>query len=235
MRCWATDASDHVVYQDFVILHNDNWQSVSLPLSGFQIYRGRRPRFDLNIIALNDLIVPRGLDAQEQFEWRHTAMLGWQTQESYDDFGRYQAGRGDFGIANIFTFTARRLKIRIDAVRFKKPLLVNTGIVTASPKVLMPFPEEKGIIIFDQLEQVAFAENEKAQFEKAEYEIETSIRHDILAGDFFFLIDKEIVDKTDDSTDNKIKLVAKSVEYFIKGDGLDGGATRLIKGGRRFV
>ena len=125
--------------------------------------------------------------------------------------------------------------MHIDGLRFKKPLLVNTGLVNDAPKTLLPFPEEKGIIIFDQLEAVAFSQLEKAQFEKAEYEIETAIRHDILAGDFFFLLDSEIVDKTDDSTDNKIKLVARSVEYYIKGDGLDGGATRLIKGARRFV
>ena len=112
---------------------------------------------------------------------------------------------------------------------------MNTGTNTADPKVLMPFPEEKGIIIYDQLEAVGHSENEKAQFEKSEYEIETSIRHDISAGDFFFLLDSEIVDKTDDSTDNKVKLVCRSVEYYIKGDGQDGGATRLIKGGRRFV
>jgi len=235
MRCWMVDKNDHAVFQDFVISHNDNWQSVSLPLSGFQIYRGRRPTWDPGIITVLNLVVPQGLDANEQFEWRHVAMVGWQTQESYDDFGRYQAGRGDFGIANIFTFTTRRLKIRIDAVRFKKPLLVNTGTVTDNPKITMPFPEAKDVIIFDSLEQIAFANNEKNQFEKVNYEIETSLRHDILAGDFFFLLDSEIVDKSDDSTDNKVKLVAKQVEYFIKGDGDSGGATRLIRGSRRFV
>lgn len=235
MRCWMVDQSDHVVYQDYVLTHNDNWQSVSLPLSGFQIYRGRRPRFDLSIIPISDLIPPRGLSANEIFEWRHIAMIGWQTQEAYDDFGRYQAGRGDFGIANLFTVTNRRLKLFIDGLRFKKPLLVNTGLITDNPKVIMPFIEEKGVVIYDQLEAIAYANNEKTQFEKAVYEIETSIQHDILAGDFFFLKDKEIVDKTDDATDNKIKLVARSVEYFVKGDGNDGGATRLIKGARRFV
>jgi len=235
MRHWIPDQSDHMWYQDFVVSHNNNWQSVSLPISGYQIYRGRRPRYDLSIIPVSDIVPPRGLSTEERFEARHIAMMGWQTQEAYDDFGRYQAGRGDFGIANIFTFTNRRLRMFVDAVRFEKPLLVGTGIVTDSPKVLMPFPEEKGVVVYEQLEAIAFSEKEKAQFEKSEYEIETSIRHDIAAGDFFFILDAEIVDKTDDSTDNKIKLVAKSVEYFIKGDGLDGGATRLIKGARRFV
>jgi len=235
MRCWMIDQSDHVVYQDYVISHNDNWQSVSLPLSGFQIYRGRRPRFDISVFPLADLVPPRGLSAQEQFEWRHIAMIGWQTQESYDDFGRYQGGRGDFGIFNIFSTSNRRMKMFIDGLRFKKPLLVNTGLVTDSPKVLMPFPEEKGVIVYDQLEAIAHAENEKAQFEKVEYEIETSIRHDVNAGDFLFLLDAEIVDKQDDSTDNKIKVVCKSAEYYIKGDGESGGATRLLKVGRRFV
>lgn len=235
MRCWAVDQNDHVVYHDFTISHNDNWQSVSLPLSGFQIYRGRRPRFESSIIPINDLIVPKGLDAQEQFEWRHIAMVGWQTQESYDDFGRYQPGRGDYGIANSFTFTSRRLKMYIDGIRFKKPLLVNTGIVTDSPKILMPFPEHKEVVIYDQLEAIAYAEKEKAQFEKTVYEIETTIQHDILAGDFFYLKDSEIIDKTDNSVDNNVKLVANSIDYYIKGDGPDGGATRLIKAGRRFV
>ena len=235
IRCWAIDQSDHVVFQDFVVSHGGNWQSVSLPLSGFQIYRGRRPRFNDSIIPINDLIVPRGLDAQEQFEWRHVAMMGWQTQESYDDFGRYAAGRGDFGIINIFTFTNRRLRMSIDGLRFTKPLLVNTGNITDNPKVVLPFVEEKGVVVYDQLEGIAYGEREKAQFERASYEIETSIRHDISAGDFFYLLDSEIVDKTDNSTDNNILMVALSVEYYIKGDGVDGGATRLIKAARRFT
>jgi hypothetical protein len=234
MRHWLMDASDHVVYQDFVIDHNDNWQSVSLPLNGYQIYRGRRPRFQAAIVV-NDLVVPKGLDAQEQFEWRHIVMEGWQTQESYDDFGRYQAGRGDFGIANIFTFTQRRLKMFIDGLRWRKPLLHGTDFVADSPKFLMPFPEHQEIILYDQLETVSFSELEKAQFEETNYDIETSIKHDINAGDFLFLLDSEIVDKTDDSTDNKIKLVANSIDYFIKGDGQDGGATRVIHASRRFV
>lgn len=235
MRHWMVDRNDHVVYQDYVISHNNNWQSVSLPLGGYQIYRGRKPRFDAGIISVIDMIVPNGLDAAEHFEWRHVTMEGWQTQESYDDFGRYQAGRGDFGIANIFTFTARRLKMYLDAPRFRKPLLVNTGLNATSPKFLMPFPEHPEIIIYDQLESVAYSELEKSQFEKVDYDIETAIRHDILAGDFFFLKDSEIVDKQDGGVDNKIKLVANHIEYFIKGDGLDGGATRLVRGGRRFV
>ena len=234
MRHWMPDASDHMAYQDYVISHNQNWQAVSLPLNGYQVYRGRRPRFQAAIVV-NDLIVPRGLDANEQIEWRHIAMMGWQTQESYDDFGRYQGGRGDFGIANIATFTNRRLKIFIDAVRFRKPLLVGTPQNTVSPKFLMPFPEHQEIVVYDQLEAISFSELEKAQFERVTYDIETSIRHDIRAGEFFFLLDGEIVDKQDDSTDNKIKLVANHIEYFIRGDGEDGGATRLIHAGRRFV
>jgi len=216
MRHWMMDASDHVVFQDFILTHNDNWQSVSLPMNGYQIYRGRRPRFDVSIIPISDLIPPKGLQADEQFEFRHIVLMGWQTQSSYDDFGRYHGGVGIFGLANIFANPDRRIKLFLDGLRFKKPLLVNTGLVTDSPKVMMPFVEEKGIVIFDQLEVVAFSEKEKAQFEKTEYEIETGIRHDILAGDFFFLLDSEIVDKTD-TADNKVKLVAKSVEYYIKG------------------
>lgn len=235
MRCWMADRNDHVVYQDFVVTHNNNWQSVSLPLGGFQIYRGRKPSYDAGIIVVLGLNVPNGLDVNESFEWRHVTMIGWQTQESYDDFGRYQAGLGDFGVANVFTLTSRRMKMYLDGLRFKKPLLVGTDIVTSNPKITMPFLEKKDIIIYDQLSQVCKAENEKNQFEKAMYDIETSLKHDIKAGDFFYLIDPEIVDKQDGGADNKILLVANHIEYFIKGDGDDGGATRLIHGARRFV
>lgn len=232
MRCFLFDRNDNVVYQDFTIMFNNTWQSISLPLSGFQVYRGRRPRYGVGFV--NDLIPPKQLDPQNIFEWRHIKQICWQTQESYDEYGRYQAGRGDFGLVNFQPFLFRRIKLSMDALRFRKPLLVNTGQI--SDRVIEPdFIRREDIVIYDQLKSESFTELEKAQFQHEEYQIDTTGRFDIKFGDYFFLKDNEIIDRTDNG-DNTIKLVAKRIEYSItKPKEGKGGLLRTIRGVRRFV
>ena len=50
IRVALVDSADTVVTQDFTIYFNDTWQSVTLPLQGFEVYRGRQPRYE-NIIT----------------------------------------------------------------------------------------------------------------------------------------------------------------------------------------
>ena len=46
MQCVLIDRNDNVVTQDFTVLFNDNWESISLPLDGFKLYRGRKPIYN---------------------------------------------------------------------------------------------------------------------------------------------------------------------------------------------
>ncbi len=240
MRCWMFDKSDHVVSQDFVLTHNDNWQSVSLPLSGFEIYRGRRPKYDNKIV--NTLVPPKDLSAPDQFEFRHIVQICWGTIDSYDNFGRYDAALGDFGIGLILALTGRRITLSIDGLRFAKPLLVNTltdidgGNVAPTDLIKEGEPLERpDITNYYQLKQDAFAELERARYENKSYDIETTGKFDIDFGDFFLFNDIEIVDMADTAA-KTIKLVAKHIEYSITKpiDGR-GGFLRRIRGSRRFV
>jgi len=218
-----------------VIPFNNNWQSISLPMGGCSIYRGRRPRYDEVVLgfSLNDIVPPKGLEANEQFETRHIKMICWQTQESYDDFGRYHAGRGDFGTLNFFG-NNRRLDMYLDGVRFKKPLLVNTGKAT-DLDIEPDFLQKPEIFLYDQLKSDSFAELEKAEFKVTKYDITSTGRFDIPFANFFFLKDDEIIDETD-TLDNQVKLVNKHTDYSITeiNDG-EGGFKRKLLGSRRFI
>ena len=239
MRCGLIDSSDHVVYQDFTVSHNKNWESVKLPLSGFQIYRGRRPKF-VNSGFMTNALPPKGIPSDEQFEWRHVKGVVIQTQDSYDDFGRYIGGGGNFGITNVQGWTGGvTLDLYIDALRFTKPLLVNSGEVTDKPKGT-EFLQRIDIGNYELLKTDVLSELEKKQFANVQYDVQTTGRFDIDYGDSFFLEDDEIIyiDSTLQSgeTTTKAKLVAKYIEYSItKPDNGEGGFLRRIRGVRRFV
>jgi len=241
MRCYMMDIDDNVVFQDFVIYFNNEWQAVSLPISGFQIYRGRKPR-NLQFL-LNDIVFPKGLDAQEIFEWRHVKQICIQTQDSYDDKGRYSPATGRYAGINEWTtiISGLRLKLEmsIDAVRFTKPLLVNTGQVT-DRDIQQDFLQRQEIGNYDQLKSDAFAELEKNKFQRVQYDVTTTGRFDIGIGNSFLLKDSEII--TDFSpaqvgeAPGIIRLVAKKIEYSItKPVEGKGGFLRSITGIRRFI
>jgi hypothetical protein len=253
MRAWMFDKSDNVVYQDFTVAFNNVYQSVSLPLSGFQIYRGRRPK-DLGF-ALNDIFPPKGILSNEIFEWRHIVGFCVGTLESYDEQGRYTAGTtGDFG-PNIDSLLAlaglpisvltgtptRKVEMWMDGLRFTKPLLyvtdkIDSSVANTPDLVKQPdFLHHPDVGNFDQLQNIAKSEKEKALFINTEYDITTELLTDIKFGDFMLYSDSEIVDETD-TADNTVKLVAKHIEYSItKPIEGAGGALRRIRGSRRFV
>jgi hypothetical protein len=253
MRAWIFDKNDHVAFQDFVIPFNNETTGISLPLNGFQIYRGRRPR-DLGF-ALNDVLPPKGLPNDDQFEFHHIVGFCFGTLEGYDSQGRYSAGLGTdlgpglqnllnlLGVAGIFTGEiARHMTLTIDALRFAKPLLAVTDAVDAAAPIdgitlvkIPEFKQEPGIGNYTQLKNAAKAELQKAHFKKTEYDMQTEIRHNLEFGRFFYFADEEIVDETDNG-DNTVKMVAKHIEYSITKpiDG-KGGALRRIRGSRRFT
>lgn len=253
MRAWLIDRNDHVVFQDFSVPFNNETAAISLPLSGFQLYRGRRPR-DLGF-SLNDVFPPKGLPYDDIFEFHHIVAFCIGTAESYDTEKRYNAGIGGdlgVGIQDLLAFLSvvwswateinRSIEITIDALRFSKPLLAVTDSIDAAAPVngitlvkTPDFLQHPDIGNYEQLKNIAKAELEKSQFKKTEYDITTEIRTDVEMGDYFYFEDDEIVDETDNG-DNVVKLVAKHIEYSITKpiDG-HGGALRRIRGSRRFV
>lgn len=236
MRAFIIDRNDNVASQDFVIAFNNEWQPVNLPISGFQIYRGRRPRFE-DGLTINDMIPPIGRPNINQFEYRHVVMFGIQTQESYDEDGKYRgASDNDFATGTPFweelgsVISSFTVDLWVDAFRFGKPLLVNSGQVTDI--LNQPdFLNKPDIGTYDQLKNDAAAELEKAQFQKKVYQLRTPVAFDISAGDYFYFTDAEIVDEADTAA-NTIKLVARHIDYTLS---KSGGFERVITANKRFT
>ena len=239
MRCFLIDRNDNVVVQDFTVLHNNNWESISLPISGFSIYRGRKPMSKDNFFQ-DYIIPPKEKPLFTQFEWRHVAMMCIVTAESYDDNGRYRGASGnDLGTGSwVFdsqTMTFQQLTITIDALRFAKPLLANSGNSNIDFLNEPDFIQSPDIEIYDALKQNLDAEVQKHKFQNKRYDIATQGEFDVEFGDFFVLKDTEIVDETHNGNQNQIKLVAKHIEYeFSKPNESSGGFERRILGAKRF-
>lgn len=247
MRCTLQDTNDNQVFQDFALNINNHWEPIHLPVSSFETYRARRPLDS----GLQSLIPIKEIEALNIFEWRNIKNIIIQTQDSYDNQGRYDptpftnpnvgkfsnailAG-GDLGID-------RRIELYIDAFRFTKPLLVNTG-VPADRVIERDFLQKPDINDYFQLQSDAFAELEKSTFPKVEYNIVTQGRFDIAFGDSFWFRNPRLIpaefesnDSPDGNNANTIKLVAKRIEYSITNtEGGKGGFLRTITGVRRFV
>lgn len=233
MRCWVIDRNDHVAFQDFVIAFNDNWQSVNLPLSGFQIYRGRKPRsstiFDIGFI-------PFGLDATEIFEWRHVKMICIGTKDSYDENGRYQPAQGVFGTLTGLPIGAnKRIYLSIDAFRFTKPLLAITSPVS-DYLIETQFLQRPNIFNYEQLKSDVASELEKQQHPYDEVNLTTDGVFTTHFGQYYYFNDPYVVTRNDDSVTNRIKLVARHIEYsWTKPLQGMGGVIRKIRGVRRYV
>lgn len=247
MRATIIDIKDNVVTQDFQIKFTDGftWQSINLPLSGFQVYRAHKPRYmELNSIA--DLIAPKEIDVQNIFEWRNIKYVTIQWQDQYDDFGRFNPeGRltelENTDIGNMFGAT---VKLAIDALHWKKPLLVVTQEATSASGNRPDFNIEADtvtkdyIMLYDQLKGDAKSELEIRQFRHKEYDFGTTgeVLFNVREGDSMFLKNSRLVSDSDNSVLFNIKLVAKRIEYAVTKPAAGvGGITRRFKGIKRFT
>ena len=246
-RCTCYDTSDNVVTQDFEVAFNNNWEFQSLPLSGFKIYRARVAKRWVNAIA--NIILPE-LEVLEVFEWKNLKMISIQCQESYDGEGRFDANNGQLN--NIWDLTNpvtaltggayQNTRLSIDNLHFSKQLTATSGKDT-SRNVTPIFMERPYTGNYKQLQSDAKAQLdiEKHRFESMEIETEGECPTNLRFGDSFYLVDTDVVyvptaQRTDAEAENKIKLVAKKIEYTINGtDGGRGGFVRRIVGVKRFA
>jgi len=247
MRCALYDINDNVVVQDFELNYTDgkNWQIVVLPVGGFSDWRAVKPRyFALNNIV--ELLKPKETGAENLFEWRNVKMISIQLQNSYDEFGRYAPeGGDDLTNTTLQSNFGGNISMTIDAFHFKKPLCVSSNDETPQTlRSLEPaFLQEPHIILYDQLLNSVKTQLEIDQFRHQEYDLTTSGTSifDIDFGDSFFLEKDDFVfiplsDRVTGETANKIKLVAKRIEYHLtKPEVGRGGLTRTIRGVKRFT
>lgn len=243
------DTSDNMVKQDFTVPFNNQWLPYKLPISGFQTYRGRKPKQSL----VDTVIPPKEIQMNNQIEWRNIKQIIFQTSTSYDEQGRYgdSADTGNWwanrtilmdGISMPF-IPYRKLDMYIDGLRFTKPLLVTTRNPSeAEPdkNIEAEFLERPQAFDYFSLKGMADAERQKRDFRHVEYEVNTTGKFDIEMGDFFKFEHDRLVPSTPIGSGtnngvNFIKLVAKRIEYSITKpvDG-KGGFLRKILGVRRF-
>jgi len=232
MRCALWDTDDNCVIQDFTIFFNDFWQAVNLPISGFQIFKSREPRYASNVEYF--FMQPKGIDVQNIFIWRNIKCMSIYTLDQYDEYGRYSPMAGRYCSDGELDWR-RRITLTLDALRFQKPLLASTGVLTTD--VIQPdFIEKPEISNYEQLKSDAEAEKQKHLHQRVEFDVTTTGRFDVGFGDYFNLTDEDIIPSNLQTSSDTIKLVAKRIEYSIsKPLNGKGGFLRRIRGVRRFT
>ena len=250
-RAVILDSRDDVAMQDFVINFNGDWsQTINLPLTGFSIYRGRRPLTFLN--AVDDVLFLQELEVLNVFEWKDIQKIALVWLGPYDDEGRY-AAKSEISflfpsiedviaaIVNPFAgiIQAFNVKWSVDAWQFTKP-----GLSLSPPdptRAIMPrFLDNSQIDNKFSLDQSNLANLEITQFRHRQYEVttegfigdrDTGLRF----GDTFILKNAELVNLSDSGT-NTIELVVKQIRYEItKSPHGPGGFLRYLTGVKRFT
>ena len=225
---------DNVVVQDFTIAFDDNWEEIVLPISGFKIYRARASKRWGNIAS--NLIVPE-LEVTEIFEWKNLRLVSIQTQDAYDDEGRFDPLANRYGeiMQNPIEMCVR---LSIDNLHFGKQLLAVSGTDTTR-NIEPKFLERPTTTNYRQLETDVQSQEliEKFRYQAFDIEGEGICDPNLKFGYSFYLKDDKLVNLTDKPTNtpNTIKLVAKKIEYTINGtgDSSSGGFVRKITGVKR--
>ena len=241
-RVFMIDTSDNIVYADFNIEFRNHWEDIWIPISTFKSYRGRIPAYGAK--NLIDMKVPKELNNVNQFEWRNVKFVGIQWQVSYDEFGRYNPLDTIIENGNVVLLGQHigggTIDLYIDGFRFTKPLLVTSG--QDSTRNLEPnFLQRSNISNYWQLKNDVLAQLEIEKFQHMEFNIESSGDDifDINFADSFLLENDQLVyvaSPDSDETTNKIKLVAKRIEYSItKPREGNGGLRRRMNGSKVFT
>lgn len=240
-RAWFIDTKDNVVYQDFVIRFSNNWEDIRLPISGFRIYKGRKPVYGFDA-AIAAFFPPKELEVINIFEWRNIKIFGVQLQSQYDEFGRFNPGAATVNEAsNSVTWSnilGSTRTLQMDGFRFIKPLLVTSGQDTTR-NMEPDFQQLPNITVYDQLINAAKSHLEIEKFKHKEFNIESSGDEifDIPFGDAFYLKNTDLINDDDKvGEDNNILLVNKRAEFSItKPAGGRGGLRRKMNGSKVFT
>ena len=240
LRCCAVDTADNIVAQDFEITHTDGLGiPIDLPVSGFANIKSHRPRWlDFASLDLASFITPKEQDIQNVFEWRNVKFIMIYMLNVYDEFGRYNPeGNLDKLDQTALQIAGGNIKLLIDDFHFVKPLLANSRQATTS-NIEPDFVQHPEIILYDQLKNVAKAEEEKEQHPHKQYDLTTvgNSTFNMKFGDTFYFTNGKIVNDNDNNTSFTVELVAKRLEFSLTKPGSGpGGLRRSIMGIKRFV
>ena len=217
------DALSNKWYQDFTYRFLGDTQQVILPISGFKIYRARNPIAFSTSDVIKNIITPELL-ILEIFETRKIKMITMQWQESYDEAGRYspwsisrtivQAG------ATLFTGGGLHAEGIIDGFGFVKapiaialgdPITPNSDTSIHKRHLMNNVLEYPGVSNVEQLQKIANAELELAQFRKDNFIIRTTGKCDLRVGDIIYFHDVDMIGLPMD----RKKLLVKKINYTV--------------------
>ena len=249
--CFVIDINDNVFRQDFKISFPNHWEEIELPQSGFTNYQGRTPNY-FNRVGGNlpNIVRPKEIEARNVMEWRNVRFVIIQYMDNYDEFGRYSPETNGEApsLASWLTGTllspSRVQKLSIDNFRFVKPLLARAAQIDGSDantpdrNMESEFLNKPEISTYDQLLSEVKSMQELEKFKHKEFALTTTgtSTFDIKFADSFYYNNSKLVQDSDDSLTNTIKLVAKRIEYSItKPASGAGGLRRRIVGIKRFT
>ena len=106
---------------------------ISLDIGGFTLYKGRKP---LKAAAWSNVVPLKELEYIDIFESRNLRMMCICTKDSYDSYDRYAPQNNMFGGDSRAPGISRSLELSIDALRFTKPLLAITPVVSSSSETV---------------------------------------------------------------------------------------------------
>ena len=245
MQVFLIDGDDHVIVQDFNIEFNNTWQSISLPIGGFSLYKGRKPLRSTSTSWLF-VVPPKDLEYIDVFNHRDVRMMCINTKDSYDSYSRYKPQGERFGGISKQPSLSKSIQLSIDGLRFNKPLFALTSVVSSGTETVKQadFLQRPNIFVYDQLEGDTIAELYKQKFPYEEYQLTTEADFETKYGTYFYARDDfinhtDIVDangnRSDSGPANTVVLVAKHIEYSLTKPMKNiGGLIRKVRGVRRF-
>ena len=199
-RVTMYDTEDNVWTADFVYRFLGDTQQVILPISAFRIYRARNPAA-LNVDDLIQNILTPDLKILEIFETRKIKMITLQWQASYDSVGRYSPANANRYFINLGgTLVGRKPRFVgwFDAVGFIKAPIAQAKRKTDDIKrhIMPDIKDYPHVSSQSQLEKIANAERDLAEFRFDDYVLKTTGKCDLRSGDAVYVHDDDIIQET---------------------------------------
>ena len=229
-RVTMYDTEDNVWVADFVYRFLGDTQQVNIPISAFRIYRARNPVAISVDDAIHNVLNPE-LKVLEIFETRKIKMITLQWQASYDPMGRYSPANANRYLLNLGSSLIGQHPKFVgwhDAFGFIKAPISQAGLYSGNRPItidrhVMPNIKDYPLVTNQsQLDKIAEAELDLAEFRVEDYVVKTTGKCDLRAGDRVYLEDSDIIPYTVKS------LSVRKVNYTVNASDGPSGFVRHV-------
>lgn len=228
VRIAVFDTSDNVVINGQPVSVNfmKNYEEITVPTDGLQIYRGRA---GLAFIPIQELEI---LDI---FANRNVKRIAIFSAESYDEEGRYNPLPNNRFTIQLFG----SVEAQLDGFHFVKPLSATTqesDVQGSKPSRNLEAPPKNypHISNYRQLKNAVRTQLEIEKFKRVEYKIKRGMKLNVRFGEEFTLKHPRLVHDTDVAPNDEVDLICKeNIITINKGKGIGGFMVTTI-GVKRF-